>query len=241
MNQTNFSQSTILIASVFSGFTWSGYISSIVCLFGLVTNALSIWIFFSPKLKHVLYKLMLAKSIGSFAYLTISLITEFVSYCVYCDWSSTYFTALYTLVFNIFISSSLTIFRLFIDVTISLQLYCILANKNWLGKVSLSWILVILGVFAIVYYIQNPFTYEIIQVPGQNMFYLLSTKFGLSEANKILTIVQMFVRLFLGVIVVGLVNSVNIILFKRRYMNRVISSTVPIKVTSKCENFIQLF
>ena len=70
-----YSSMTSFFTSVASAKTiiWN-HVLPIICLLGLLTNSLNVFVFLSKKLKNKIYKFMLTHSIASFSYLTVSIV-----------------------------------------------------------------------------------------------------------------------------------------------------------------------
>lgn len=225
MNQSN---TTTTIAPIFVGFTWSGYVRSSLSIVGLILNTINIGVFLSPKLKDTSYKYMLAKSLVNWSYLAFTLATEFISYCVNCDWSPTFMSKFFTIAVGVYFLSVLSLYRTLIDITISVHTYLILINKNWNKQYTYLLVLVGLFIFAAVFNIQKPFTLTIIQI-GPNSFMYVFTQYGLSDLNRILLSVQTLFRIFLAVVLLSIINLANLVLFRRRFKNRTIGTLTSIE------------
>lgn len=224
MNQSN---TSITVAPIVVGFTWSAYVRSSLSLVGLILNTINICVFLSPKLKDTSYKYMLAKSFVNWSYLAFTLATEFVSYCMNCDWSPTFMSKFFTIAVGVYFLSVLSIYRTLIDITISVHTYLILINKNWNKKYTFLLVLMGLFIFSAVFNVQKPFSLTIIQI-GPNSFMYMFTQFGLSDLNRVLITVQTLFRIFLAVVLLSVINLANLVLFRRRFKNRAIGTLTSI-------------
>ena len=71
--------------------------------------------------------------------------------------------------------------------------------------------------------------FAIIQLPArQNAFTFIYTQFAFTDFNKVLSIIQASVRIFMAVVVLGSLNTANLILFKKRYQNRLMETTTTL-------------
>lgn len=206
---------------IFSGYSWSSYVRSGLCIIGVVLNTINIIVFMSSKLKDPSYKYMLSKSAANWAYLALTFANEIICYCVNCAWSSSFLSSFFTIAVSIFFLSCLAVFRILIDLAISLHTFLILKNKGSSRKYTYLLIILVLFVASIVYNLQKPFTLTIIPIPGRNLFTFVFTPFGLSEFNRILNISQTMIRIFLAVVVLSAINTANLVLYTRRFKNRV--------------------
>lgn len=226
--------------SSFTGFTWSAYTRMSLCFVGMIANTINIAVLVNPKLKDISYKLMLAKSTSNLAYLGFALTTEIISYCSSCPWSTYYFSSLFFIIGGIFAPVTLTMFRILIEIALSIYTYCILINKPWTRKYTYLWILIGCALFSIAFYLYKCFYFNIKQVPGMNIFYIASTALYLSEANKVLSIVQtLLIRIILAVVVVPIINFWNLILFRKRFQNHILPNNSTNSTISK-RNYIHI-
>lgn len=235
MNQTtltNLPTTTVAVTTTtaasnqpFSGFTWQGYLRSVICVMGLLTNGINMAVFVNPQLKETSYRFMLSKSAANFLYLAVSFVNEFLVYCVNCGFSTTYLAVLYIITMYVYSIGTLSIYRAFIENMILLHTFCILTNKNWTRKISAILIILVLFVLACAYNVPKLFAYSIQKTPGQETFYVSSTEFGTSATNKSLVIGQTLFKIVLTSITLPIINFLNMILFRRRFKNRVIHAT----------------
>lgn len=243
MNQSNISVSNGFVPV--TGFTWQNYFRFCLCAFGIVLNTASICAFLSLSLKETTYKYMLAKSIIGWFYMVTTLITETTTGCATCDFASTYASRFLSVYVGIYVASCLAIYRILVDITISLQIYTILINKEWNKKYTHLVVLAALLVFSILFNFQKLFVINIVQLPGRSDAFIYTfSLFGLSEMNRILNLVQSLFRIVTSVVVLGLINFVNMVLFKRRYRNRAIGTgvtTIHVKSSINMKFFICLF
>lgn len=207
---------------------WSGYVRASISLIGIITNTVNISVFLNGELKNTSYKLMMVKSVANLLYLLIASINEMIAFCSNCVWRSYYLTVFYSFAFSLCLAVILAIFRILVEITLSIYILCLLINKPWTRKHIWIWILIGLAVLSFGIYCQKPFIFNIVQVvPGENVYKLVSTNLGLSNANDVLTVVQTFIRIFLSVIVLSTVNLINLYFYKRRYKDRVGTSSAP--------------
>lgn len=213
-------QSNSTVSEIFSGLNWSAYIRLVLNLSGVFLNLLNIIVFLSPQLKGPCYQLMLVKSAANFFYQSLSVIAEFTTYCVNCQITQYYSSVLYTIVVSFSLSSCIAMFRMFIEIALSIYTFSILRNKVWTKMKWTILIGVVLAVVACGVYAPRLFAYTPFQIPGSNTLYRLSlTPFGLSVTFRIIGYIQQFLRIFFAVVVVSAINIVNIVKFNRRFRN----------------------
>lgn len=227
MNNTT-ANSSFLITVSNDGLSWPLLIRSIITPCGVLTNFINICIFISPKLKDISYKYMLVNSITNFFYLVFCFMGLFFSSCinVNCHSSQTLFATIYTISIINYFTSSLAIFRILIEVTLSLHTYCILTQQKWLTKVSYKLILLILFIISLLFYLEQLFAYSIVTIMSDDdeqrsvVYTSVDNSFGTSALGKSIAVVQFSVRLFLVVVVLTLLNIMNVVQFVRRFGHR---------------------
>lgn len=215
---------------------WSGYIRATISFIGVIASLLNILVFTNHKLNERPYKFMLGKSTANFIYLLITFTNEFVVNCVDCLFSLAYANTFYTVAVNVYILGALSIYRILVELMVVTNTYSILINKNWLRQWPNAFILIMLAIFSLLFNLQKCFMFEIVRLG--DYFYPKETRFGESNVNKYILIVQTLIKIFLTSVVFPIVNVRSMILFKRRFKNRVFRvATNQINLTCKKNNF----
>jgi len=147
---------------------WNTFIIPIICVFGMVTNGMCIYIFLQLKLKGDLFKYMFASSCLCFVYLFLCFFSFSFRCTSICSISSTYATRLYHYYIFLYATSILAISKAFIEVIICLERY--LAMKNMFLKQKISYKLVLLIIFIFSIFIYTPVLLEnqIAAAPSSN-------------------------------------------------------------------------
>ena len=218
--------------SSFSGLLTASYVKMAIHLFGVVTNIISVIVFMNPKLKDTSYRLMMSKSTANAIYLAISFEIELLSNCVNCEWSGSFGVIWNQIAFGVVVLSVLAIFRVLLDVAISVYTFCILINKPWPGKYTYIAVLLLIGVLSVLYSLQKAFLLTIIQLPSGKYMYSY-TSYGLSSTSATIQIASSCVRIFIAVVVVGAINILNMVKFSLRFKSRIFAT-----VTSKHSSMI---
>lgn len=241
MNQTN---NTTDYKNYPSLFTWTSHLRAILCTFGILTNILNMTVFLNTKLKDPSYKYMLAKSISNVVYLTIAFSVLFFVYCSDCSSSRSYMAAFYSIGSYLFLASSLQLFRVSIEVFLSLQIYLTLANRNRSlsnnnNKLSRKSILAMLFILSLLVYSQQYFAYVIVEShdpdDGLVVYRVKLSEFGRSTVGKTLAITATSLRLFLAIIVLTILNILNVIEFRKRFANRKVGGMFRMKITPNAQ------
>ena len=210
------------MSQTFSGYEWSSYVKLSIHIFGVLTNLVNISVFLNAKLRDTSYRLMMCKSIANLIYLSISIESEILNACYNCSFSYDYFTNFNMIVVAIFGLSSLAVFRILIDLALSVYTLCILVNRPWPGKHTYLFVLLCLLVFSLLYNSHKLFMFTVIQLTYKPGYYFFAyTDFGRSELNQILLVGLTFVRIFISIVCVTAVNLVNVLKFNKRFKSRV--------------------
>lgn len=220
MNQTNSSLPKI-IHPISPGFNWQNYLAVFVSGFGLFTNLINIAVFSNRRLKDTNYRYLFSKSMANLFYLSFSFLNEFFKNCTGCDSTKTFFANLYVITITSYLAYCLAIFRILVEVTLSIRTFCHLENNfAWFNKIPYKFTITTLFAVSLLYYAQKPFAYVILSVSSEeNSYYTVFNDFGKSETFSILSIVQQAVRIFLAVVLLTLINAVNLIKFRKRFNN----------------------
>lgn len=217
MNQSNLSLPTASSLKL----TTSNSIFKYICIFiissGIFTNLLSIFTFLSLKFNNSSYVYMFLNSITNFVYLSLALISTFLPI-----YQATWFTTIYEILIEIYFMSSLTMFRLMTSIAFTFDTYCTLSNKRWFHKISNISILGLLFIFSLIYYGQEPFSYQIIATPincvnGSFNYSSELNDFGKLQIVKLIRNFENIVHFILNVGVLSLLNILNLIVFVKKY------------------------
>lgn len=212
---------------------WSGYIRATISFIGVTASLVNMLVFTNQKLNERPYKFMLGKSIANFFYLSITFTNEFVVNCVDCLFSLAYANTFYTIAVNVYILGALSIYRILVELMVVTHTYSILINKNWLRQSPSAFILIMLAIISLLFNLQKVFMFEIIRLG--DYFYPKETRFGESNVNKYILIVQTLIKIFLTSVLFPIVNVRSMILFKRRFKNRVFGGVASNQINLTCK------
>lgn len=218
--KNNTISSTILnTPSSYSYLAWDLIIKLVVLAIGILTNMVNISVFLNSKLKDIGYKYMLANSSTNLTYLAISFAGVFTYNCAYCPSSQTYTAGIFSIYFIFYVSSCLALFRILVEIAISVRIYLILINRNF-DRLNYKQILLTLFLISMVYYFQQPFIYDIIELNSwrnaQIVYSIRVNQLGNSSLFKNSVLVQFSVRIFLAVILLTTINILTVIAFHRK-------------------------
>lgn len=212
---------TVAAASTINFTIIAVYMRLIEFPFGMITNFINICVFLNPKLKDTSYTYMLTISITNFFYQSFL----FVSYVFMSIpiTQSTYFVNLYSIVVPQYLTVCLAIFRIIVEITLSLHTYCILINKNWMNRIPSKVLLPIFFLVSLLVYAQLPFTSAIGSSTDQNgivTYFQQPTDFGISALAKTIGVINTLLRILLAVLVLTIVNVLNVIEFRKRFNSK---------------------
>lgn len=211
-------------------FDWAACLRMSFCLIGVISNLVNLSVFLSPELKDASYKFMMIKTISNIVYLSVAIITEILSYCSNCSWNPTYFAQLFFIIGGMVLPGLLTVFRLLIELSVSVYTSCILINRPWPGKYTHIWVILACIALSIAFYTPNDFYYTVIMY-DTDMFTFWPTSFYGTNAAKIITLVQMFTRVILTVLIIPSINFLNLVMFKKRFQNGILPTKLSGNVT----------
>lgn len=214
MNNTEYD---IFQENSYWGLTWSQHLRLIFAGLGIITNLVNILVFFSSKLQDITYKYMLATSANNFLFLCTHFAIVFLNLCDNCPSSSSYMSGVLTIALGYYLQNCLAVLRMLLEITISIRIYLILQNKTF-DRISYRLVLLILTATALVFYIQQPFSYIVVASNKAGTSY--STKpnnFGDSSFAKWLIVGQFSVRIILTLFVLSAINIITVFEFRKRF------------------------
>lgn len=218
--------------------SWVYPLTTTVGIFGMVTNLINISVFVHPRLKEDSYKFMLASSTSNFFYVTFFILGYVVLMCD-CALNSSFFTALFSIAIIDYFTSCLAIFRIFIEITLTIKTYCILSNNTIFNLVKYQFIMIALVIVSLIYYSPICFYSYIdqgVNCDGLVTYGAVATSFGSSKTADNLVIALQSGRIILANVVLSFFNILTANKFRERYLKRKILSTtnseVPVSVAN---------
>jgi hypothetical protein len=197
----------------------------LICIFGSITNILSIIVFSNKKMKDVSFKYMLAASFGDLIYLLL-LTYNYTVFCPNFINTHKFGQQIYIIIVKQYLTSCLAIFTILIDLILSIQRYFILSNdkRSYLFK-PYKCIILIVFIISFIFYMPVLFQNNIlakINSESDNIveYSLIETEFGKSSMGNYLLIILSLIRIFLGIILLSFINLINAIIFRKRFENR---------------------
>ena len=197
----------------------------ILCIFGVISNSVNIFVFMNHKMKDPSFKYMLAISISNVFYLGINSYW-FTFYCQGFHLNKYYLTQIYSLYFSEYFERCCALFSLIVEIFLSYERYMVLLNRMNYRNETHNYVLFILLMIALVYYmpllifkeIKNFETNSTVMDNSQASYYHLErTEIGSNSIGKILPIILTSLRLFLNICVLTTFNLLNLYEFRKRY------------------------
>ncbi len=208
------------------------------CVFGLITNTLSVLVFLKANLKDSSFKYMLVTSFSDLLYLGLSLIAAILSDLYEADgFNHSYFKNIYLLWIDDYFTGCLAIFCILIDIVLALQRYLILLNKTCCQKMSHNIIMIVLLIISLIYYLPILYFTDVI-CNFSNQTNLTQCKAvrnqqGSSLLGNLSVILMSAFRIFLVIIILTSINILNSYEFKKRFRNYHSTSTMSGKPCNK--------
>ena len=196
-----------------------------VCLFSLITNTINLIVFYSIRSRNLIYKYMLYNSSLDQLYLVIVFFVFIIRCGQFCEIKNSYFAMFYAQYFYMYAANSISLFSIFIEISMLIQRYNFLTNKIFLEKINKKFLFFCLLVFCFVYHLPQLTTFEIKQVNSTaNSSYDPSLPKTYTKVNiiqdrhfiiKNLVAIQAGLRLILIFIMIYFFNRLSFLLFKK--------------------------
>ncbi len=194
-----------------------------ICVFGFLTNLVNIIVLVNPKMKDVSFKYLLAISISDLIYLGFEGYS-LIDICSDCPLHTSYFTQIFIIFIDGYLTSCLAIFCILTDIFLSLIRYSTLKNKIYLQSLNYYLVIGFLFALALIYYLPVLFFYEIIPISNNTEttdYLTITNSLGSSLFGKITPIILSTIRIILAMFILTGINIMNAIEFKKRFSNRV--------------------
>lgn len=201
---------------------WKILIIPGICVFGVITNTLNIAVFFNPKMKDPSFKYMRAIAFSDLVYLGLASYS-FMEFCFDCPSYYSFQMQAYIIYVDMYASSCLAIFNVFLDIALSLQRLSIILNRKFSDKTHCCLISIL---FLIAFFYYSPVLVLTSVIPfsskngtntSESFFRAAPNEYGNTLAGKITPIVLTAFRIFLGLIVLTLINVKNVYHLKKRF------------------------
>lgn len=224
LNETSFMRPYFITSKI--GFSCLDYLYFILAASGILTNTINIMVFFRIKLKDVRYKYLLWKSVANLIYLLIAFLAEFFVYCNNCPSTKFYFSAFYSIYVSIFLASCCALFRILVELVLSINTFSLLVRHNWFDKLSYKIVLTLIIIISVVLCTPNLPGYKISYEPMSDTYFVSFTSFFPKQAFKIILASQAIMRVVLNVFILGFVNLLNLIQFRKTFKIRRVGFTL---------------
>lgn len=222
-NLTTESRSSVdnLILLSSTNIQWLSLVNFVISVFGMCTNTINIMVFKDKSLKDPSYFIMLLFAVNNTLYLFLISFMIFLRCGSVCEgYQRLLVSNVYLLVFVEYLTSSLAMNGIFLELLLSLQRLKMLMNKRTCslhhnGKRKLL-APVLLFIISLVYYLPVLFMKKIQR--GSIGYVLISTEFGKSFASQVIISTLSIIRLCLATWVLFIVNMITVLRFNKYIM-----------------------
>ena len=211
----------------------------IICLFGILANCVNIFVFYYSGLKEKTFKYFLTISILDLTYLNIFALFFILKLVGVIK--GTYMGYMYQHFLIEYIASCLAMFVILLDVTNSLERYCILKNKTFLKEICFTKVFAVLFLISFVIYAPELFSKNIkstLFMPlSKREFYLHSAElssFGKSQIFGVFIKSVWVSRIILSSVILTTINLMCALQLVSRFRRR-----LNLRLKLNCK-FIQL-
>jgi hypothetical protein len=134
---------------------WYTFIVPVICFFSLATNLLNIFILSKLKSKNKIYKYMYYKSIINSIYLFILIFVFLIKCGQFCTIRESYIAKIYYLYMFYYLTNCLSLIDLLIELTISLNRYLVITNRQYVNQLKTNRLFSCLIIFSLLFYLPN--------------------------------------------------------------------------------------
>ena len=127
------------------------YILPSICVFGILSNFISIIVLYKMDLKNSMYKFMLIVSIKDFFYLFLPVFLTIFRCGALCPFGYKFGSKIYELYIYLFIGNTIMTFANMLDIFVSLnRLFAFSSSSPKASDISFKWRCIVSGVFALI-------------------------------------------------------------------------------------------
>jgi len=196
---------------------WNTFVIPFICVLGMITNALSIFVFLKLKLADPTFKLMLVNSSFNFAYLFMCSFSFMFRCTFFCSISALYVTKLYQYYIFLYLTSAFAISVSFVELLNTIQRFFTMRNMLLFKRLPIYLAVSIIFVVSILIYIPVIFDYEISSnIKNDSIAYVVKrTYFASTIQSQILSISTSVLRGPVILVLISISNMFTIIEFKK--------------------------
>jgi hypothetical protein len=192
------------------------FIIPAICVFGMITNSICIFIFVKLKLKNSLFKFMLITSSYNFLYLFLCSFSFSFRCAPFCSFDSLWITRIYQVYIFLYFTSVLAISNSIFELIIYIERYLTMKNINIDKKLQIKWAIPAVTVLSLIFYLPVLFAYTIEKDSVKESAYnFVKTEFSKTTQSRALIIFISTVRGPIILVLIFVLNVLTIIEFKR--------------------------
>jgi hypothetical protein len=144
-------------------FLWT-FIYPSICFCSIIIAVINIKVLSQIKRIESVYNYMYLKSISNFFYLLISFFVFMFKCGYYCDFENSYLVKIYELYFFINFENFLGLLEILIEITISLNRFFCIINKQYFKILNSSVIVFLLAILSLLLSLPNIFMFEVVHI-----------------------------------------------------------------------------
>ena len=198
----------------------ASYIPSLLfCSFGILTNALNIFVFVNARLKEQIFKYMLTMSIIDLFYCILAITESFVL-CHSCSFYNTIYRQICFIYILQYFQSCLAIMNIFIELIISMERYMIVRNSKYLHSISAKIVLSTLCFISLCYYLPVLYVLDIRLESESDVYSTSNTEFGNTRSGMVIMLLLQLVRILLTILFLPILSVLTVVMMRRNFNKR---------------------
>lgn len=189
---------------------------STLCLIGVFTSMINIFIFWNLRQKDQIYKFYLFSSIADYFYMLMIAFYVLFSCGTPCENlnSKKLYRHIYMIALDDYLTSCLAIYTILIELFVTIQRYCMFTTKKYFQSHQPNIVMALTSAFSLLFYLPVIFLKKIVYL-GENSFQIEYTNFGQSKAGRLIPIILSTIRLSIASILLLVINIFTLIKFQK--------------------------
>lgn len=211
---------------------------------GAITSIINAFVFLNRALKDQIFNFYIVSSLVDFIYSIVIAFMVLIECGSICDniRGLHFLTHFYRIYLDDYLTSSLAINNILIEIFLSTQRFFIISNKKCLQSISSIRIILIVFCFSLLFYSPVLFLKRIVSIDQHNSSFnsttngykLEYTEFGNSSIGRALPLILSSIRFILASVILFLINLFTLIKF-RKHVNK--KSNLKLKLSKLMGNF----
>lgn len=220
MNTSSWPNTTSNETSPVYTLVWPQFIYSSICLFGATTVSINVSVFANKKLTDRTYQFLLIEAIIDLLYIMTMGCSSLINCGTPCQSrANTIWAQIIRYGFYDYLTSCFAINNILIQMFLSLERLFVISNKHVLQKFNSTYVILIIGIFSLVYYSPVLFLKQFVALEN-GTYQLVLTSFGMSRVGRLVPGVLSSIRLLLATLGLFSINMTTFVKFKRHVQNK---------------------